>query len=273
MVDAVSSKSISVTSGLKEKEKDKPTLPRERSERSHSPTDSFRTLRPELCFVGRKNSTSSPDSRDFSRWHERCRPFLLETIQRRTERDIQCLDQCSDNLGEYILQQLAERNRRDYDNLSFLDLGPSIRVDIRLRRMGPRSPVDVDTESISRLSTSSQTSVNSMSSQVSDSFLNDVQQSADALLQSLRLGMAELASLERGARMSSILTRGLFRPSAFADHDKVKALKDAIYEVESIVNYYQQDIYTIGFRKFSFRVRHISFSDMRSGRCPQVERL
>lgn len=154
---------------------------------------------------------------------------------------------------------MAERHCRDSHDLSFLDLRPALRFDVHLRRKGPRSRVNMDAKSISRSSTSSQTSVNSMSSQVSDSFLNDVQQSAEVLLQSLRLGIAEVASLERGAGMLSRVQQLIRHPSALANQNKVEALRNAIKKTESIINQCQPDMYTIGFRKFFCWTPHISF--------------
>lgn len=114
---------------------------------------------------------------DLSRWHTHCQSFLLQTIQRQTERDVKILTLNSTDLMHHLVQQLKRRYNQDSD-LSFLDLKECSNI---------RSQAGSQhTTSLGRSSTTSESSVGSMSSQVSDSFDNDVQESTTILLQSLQ---------------------------------------------------------------------------------------
>ncbi|KAL2204646.1 hypothetical protein CC79DRAFT_1335307 [Sarocladium strictum] len=112
---------------------------------------------------------------DLSRWQAQCRPFLLETIQRHTEQNVKAMTLDKSILRRYLREQLEQHNRHDDEHLTTLNLFQPAAVEDQV--MADRAST--------RLSSSSDSSVNSMSSQMSDSFLNDVQQSAALLKLSL----------------------------------------------------------------------------------------
>lgn len=199
-------------------------------ERSPSPANSVQTLRP----------------RDLSRWLQCCQPFLLEIIQYRSERDILTLTQRNDERKQLILQWLVDRNRPRNEDLAFLELRPLDDIDPPKKQ---DRGVNVNASAFRRSFTGSQTSVNSISSQVSNSDLNDVQQSAQALVQSLRLGLAVAKACDgrRDRLVSTILQ------SARYDRAKLVQLQNAMHKAEQMITYYQKEMPTIGFCKLPVR--------------------
>lgn len=183
----------------------------------------------------RRNSVSTirPDPeespnclvQDLSRWHAQCRPFLLETIQRQTEQNVQAITSDKSKLRRHLKQQLEQRRRHDYEYMTTLNLVQATAIDDQV--MTDRAST--------RLSTSSELSVNSMSSQMSDSFLNDVQQSAAQLKLSLNSITTYLPSLS--TRILRLITR-----------DKVAIqLAKAVRDVKHHLSIFGPQMASVGF--------------------------
>ncbi|EPE36512.1 hypothetical protein GLAREA_08675 [Glarea lozoyensis ATCC 20868] len=120
-----------------------------------------------------------PFNKDYTIWHEQaCRPFLLDLIRNRTLSEVKSLAALPDILEDEVHKELL---RRPQELLASLDLLN-----------------DEDLEIIGRSSTSSSSSTNSQSSQVSDSDLNDVQQSIEIMLQDLNQSYEDFLVVEKG---------------------------------------------------------------------------
>lgn len=152
--------------------------------RPASPTPSSRTL---------------PLDKDHSVWHEQaCRPFLLELIHNRTLPEVKLLAASPDILENEAHEELRRRPTKFLASLGLLDGSMNDLQDQAL----VRNDEDLDITRSSRSSMSSQSSTNSQSSQLSDSNLNDVQQSILVMLEDLNQGCEELLTLEKGRILS-----------------------------------------------------------------------
>lgn len=208
---------------------------------SHTP--SLRTLRPRPSVSGAQTHISGHATRNLSLWHERCRPSLLQAIQQRTEKDVQALIACPSDLKRFLRDRVMERDASD--DLSFLELASPEASLIFM----------ADTLSISRssiASTSSQASASSLSSQVSDSVLNDVQQSADALLESLRIGRKQMEAFEESHGFLGKIRRLLRKDQPATPLTPLEAAMD---EMTKVIRQYLPEMHTIGFREFNTRNR------------------
>ena len=171
-----------------------------RQTRSSSPTPSLRTLKATI---------------DLSQWHEVCRPVVVDLIQGLPTIGINKLIEsrrlCEDYLTDALLRRF--RDRREYQ---ILTLPPRSEPQTHWLGNGflipythepePRRSFDVSSRASisSKSSASSSSSTTSIASQVSDSNLNDVQQSVELLLRLIDEAQARLKSLEKGRIASKI---------------------------------------------------------------------
>jgi hypothetical protein len=152
--------------------------------RPASPTPSSRTL---------------PFGKDYTVWHEQaCRPFLLELIHNQTLPEVKSLAASPDVLENEAHEELRRRPAKFLASLGLLDGSMNDLQDQAL----VKNDEDLEITRPSRSSTSSQSSTNSQSSQLSDSDLNDVQQSILVMLEDLNQGCEELLTLEKGRILS-----------------------------------------------------------------------
>jgi hypothetical protein len=152
--------------------------------RPASPTPSSRTL---------------PFGKDYTVWHEQaCRPFLLELIHNQTLPEVKSLAASPDILENEAHEELRRRPAKFLASLGLLDGSMNDLQDQAL----VKNDEDLEITRPSRSSTSSQSSTNSQSSQLSDSDLNDVQQSILVMLEDLNQGCEELLTLEKGRILS-----------------------------------------------------------------------
>ncbi|KAH8734140.1 hypothetical protein BGZ61DRAFT_566473 [Ilyonectria robusta] len=187
---------------------------------------------------------------DLTDWAKRCcRQFLLDIMQRRTERDIRILTQPSNDLKHFIMQKMKDRDRKEGNDAPSLNRANGVHDDNPSTSPWryARSEADSDSTSISWASVSSQTSTTSLASQMSDSFLNDVQQSVNLLLQSLREGEKRLSSIETSNILRSFLDQWRYRSSKFPDPERAAELNNAITSIRIAIEDYKDDIPSTGF--------------------------
>ena len=168
--------------------------------RSSSPTPSLRTLKATI---------------DLSQWHEVCRPVVVDLIQGLPTTEIINLIEsqrlCEAFLTDALLRRF--RDRREYQMLALPSgyesqahmLGSGFVIPYT-QELGPRRSLDVSSRASirSHSSASSSSSTTSIASQVSDSNLNDVQQSVELLLRLIDEAQARLKYLEKGRVASKI---------------------------------------------------------------------
>lgn len=187
----------------------------------------------------------SPEARDLSRWHQVCQPFLLQTIQRRTEVDVNGLCLRSHDMRHHLLQHLEEKYVEDNFELSFLNLTQP--YNDQSHQLFP-----ADTTSLRRSTTVSETSVGSKSSQVSDSFENDVEQSAKVLRQTLK---AVMYPIRPRSRLKQLLHSLSIKGGDGGVEQKAQSLLyDAINDVKKILLDFQPEMHSIGFRKWMIEI-------------------
>lgn len=177
---------------------------------------------------------------DLSRWHKICQPFLLQTIQRRTECDVNRITLNSTSIAHHIVQHVEYRYYQNNCDMSFL----------RLRRFSNariHHSIYSGTVPLGRSSPISEISVGSMSSQISDSFENDVQQSAQIFIQDLQDVLDEIRPQHRIKRFFRTLavTGGVKKEEEQAQI----LLCNAISDVKKILLEFQSEMHSIGFRK------------------------
>lgn len=200
-----------------------------------------------------------PEKKDESLWYEKsCRPVILQLIQGRTMAQVQSLVESEQRLKYAILQQLKLRQMDELDKgLGFLNLEPvegyskqdSIYdQDAAVETLNSwslvRSPGSLNGSQTSITSTTSQSSATiSMASQVSDSHLNDVEQSAEVFLQDLAQGKRALSRIEKGSLWAKVQVKSSLKGDARGLHD---AMDTAMKQLRTA----QRDMGTIGFCEF-----------------------
>jgi hypothetical protein len=145
-----------------------------------------------------------PLGKNLSLWHEvSCRPVLLDFMQNRTMLEVERFTKESELLEAELFQYLStERNRRGR-NMHFLNLG--LTTERRETKRGSTEGFySMDLSTLPSSATSSRSSLNSISSQVSDSQLNDVQQSITEFLKGIVEAREELLVLEKGRVWSKL---------------------------------------------------------------------
>lgn len=175
-----------------------------------------------------------------TRWHKTCQPFLLQTIQRRTECDVNDINLNSAAMAQHIVQHVEQRYYQENCDMSFLGL----RLFSNTQTHRPRYP---ETVNLVRSSTISETSVGSMSSQVSDSFDNDVQQSSQIFMEDLQAvmnGIRPQRGIKRLLRTLAV-TGGVTKEEEQAQ----VLLYNAISDIMKILRDFQSEMHSIGFRE------------------------
>lgn len=191
------------------------------------------------------------DGSFYSRWHETsCRPVLLEFIQNRTMVEINFLTRSNqmltNELFQYLKQRLAKETGR---SMHFLDLRkPTIWDENELESQETSFDDHPTFIGVARSSPSSHSSLNSISSQVSDSCLNDVQQSAEMLLRGLRDGHEVLITLEKGKILSKL---GRVKPEKIIRlKGDAKILQKAMNEMMAMLRGARTIMESIGFSEY-----------------------
>jgi hypothetical protein len=181
---------------------------------------------------------------DFGLWHRGpCREVLLQFTQAYTLRDIESMTQTEyilrTKLDDFLVQRRAEelvRRVAEEDAMSFLEF-PTRDFQARNReRSSSRASVS---------SSSSSSSQWSRSSQVSDSDLNDVQQSAEVLRNYLNEASYQLRSLEGGLIKSQFGLWSRLKPL----EGQPKELEEAINAALKILHDTRSIMADSGFRK------------------------
>lgn len=180
--------------------------------------------------------TPAHEVQDFSRWHKVCEPFLLQTIRRVTQKDVNCLSSNNDAMRRHLLHGLEEIYVAYGCDLTFLNLTSNIQS----HRPWPKHKISVRP---GRSSIGSRSSLNSISSQQSLSLENDVQQSSMILVRDLRATKNPPRPRWR-KRLLACLTR-----KGRADEKSQLLLYKAISDVEKILVDFEPELHTIGFRK------------------------
>ncbi|KAL6399960.1 hypothetical protein AUP68_17370 [Ilyonectria robusta] len=204
--------------------------PRSIIARPLSHTDSIRTIRLE---------------KDYSLWHEKsCRPLIVQIIRGQTTGGVQRLMESERLLKEALRHQIELRQEEDRTlDLSFLSFSSFV-SDVELHSADGQLYVEslksLDTSRTSLSSETSRHSTGSFASQVSDSGLNDLEQSAEVLLQDLQEGKATLLRREQGRTLSVIRKFTPLMGEAQELHD---ALNAAISQVRGA----RPDMASMGF--------------------------
>lgn len=179
--------------------------PDEQTQQRTSPTASLLTLP--------RSRPATPQGeliplQDVFNWHRGpCRDVLFQFVQTCTLRDVRQMTESEEILRERLNKFLVRRVAEE-DDMWFLEFPPR---DLRVRqRMRSSSRVSVS-------SSSSTSSKMSRSSQVSDSDLNDVQQSAEIFRAYLTNARQQLRALERPEYLSKFVTAIEFKLKGHAE--------------------------------------------------------
>ncbi|KAH6967933.1 hypothetical protein BKA56DRAFT_597422 [Ilyonectria sp. MPI-CAGE-AT-0026] len=207
--------------------------PRSIIARPLSHTDSIRTIRLE---------------KDYSLWHEKsCRPLIVQIIRGQTTGGVRRLMESERLLKEALRHQIELRQEEDRTlDLNFLSFSSFV-SDVEFiplhsadGQLYGESLKSLDTSRTSLSSETSRHSTGSFASQVSDSGLNDLEQSAEVLLQDLQEGKATLLRREQGRTLSAIRKFTPLMREAQELHD---ALNAAISQVRGA----RPDMASMGF--------------------------
>lgn len=185
---------------------------------------------------------------DYRLWHEKpCRQFLIQCIKGLSTSFVDSLIDSPEQLRNFLSPCIEQRQVGELDKgLGFLNLSnyspgnlpddSSIITALKVR--------DMRNDDVSIISTSSQSSTNSFATQVSDSFLNDLQQSAELFLRDLQLANEDLLAIEGGGFLSKF--KGI---KALYLNGEAKMLQNAFRELEATLRNARSDMETIGFCK------------------------
>ena len=137
-----------------------------------------------------------PLGKDLSLWHEKsCRPFLLEFMQNRTMLEIEQFTQATNVLEFELTQYLTKKLKGSKEKMRFLDFEVTNRPEL-LQMPDIDELYSMELSTFPSSASSSRSSLNSISSQISDSELNDVQQSILEFLKDLNEAKESLFHLE-----------------------------------------------------------------------------